>query len=73
MERLASRDRVRLLWDLERYTGRLAESSAGLHFSQPLERALALAEISALLERPALAGVGTSRAWGQGARFALDP
>lgn len=49
MERLASRDRVPLLWDLGRCTARLAEASMDPHFHHPLERAVALAEISALL------------------------
>ena len=53
-ERLAARSGVPLLWDLERYTARLAGASAGSpHFRQSLERSTALAEISALLERPA--------------------
>ena len=40
MERLASRDKVPLLWDLERCTARLAEASIDSHFHQPLERAV---------------------------------
>ncbi len=73
MERLASRDRVPLLWDLERYTARLAEAAAGPHFRQPLTERTALAEISALLERPALAGVGSSHPLSQGTRSAPVP
>ena len=52
MEGLASRERIPLLWALEGYTARLAEANTGPHFRQPLQRDLALAEISALLERP---------------------
>ena len=51
MERLARGERVPLLWDLERYTARLAEANAnaGPHFRQPLAAPSALAEIAALL------------------------
>ena len=73
MERLAARSGVPLLWDLERYTARLAGASTGPHFRQSLERSTALAEISALLARPAQAGVGVSRTRGQRSPSAPGP
>ena len=73
MERLASHSHVPLLWDLERYTARLAEAMTDPHFRQPLERSLALAEISALLERPDHAGVGVSRGRGQRSQSISGP
>ena len=60
IERMARRDRVPLLWDLERYTALLAGAETGAHFRQPLERHLALEEIAALLERPIQTGVELS-------------
>ena len=60
--REARRSRVPLLWDLERYTALLAGAETGAHFRQPLERPQALAEISALMDNSAHAGVGASRA-----------
>ena len=65
MERLASRSRVPLLWDLEGYTARLAGAAIDPHFRQPLEHSQATAEISALLERSTPVGVRISRARGQ--------
>ena len=50
IERLARRNRVPLLWDLEGCTGQLADTAAGGRLRQPLERWQALAEISALME-----------------------
>ena len=70
MERLASQSRVPLLWDLERYTAKLAGARTGPHFRQPLERSQVLAEMSALLERSEPVGVGASRAQGQRHRSA---
>ena len=60
MERLAGRSRIPLLWDLERYTARLAETAIDPHFRQSLEKSLALAEMSALVESSA-AGAGSFR------------
>ena len=70
MERLASRSRVPLLWDLNRYTARLAGARTAPHFRQPLQRSPALAEMSALLEHSKPVGVGASRARGQRHRSA---
>ena len=50
IERIASLSRVPLLWDLERCIATLAGAATGGHFRQPLERQMALEEISALLE-----------------------
>ena len=50
IERLARRSGVPLLWDLERYTAVLAGMETGAHFRQPLEKWMALEEISALME-----------------------
>ena len=60
MERLASRSHVPLLWDLEGYTARLAETAIDPHFRQSLEKSLALAEMSALVESSAV-GAGSFR------------
>ena len=49
IERLARRSRVPLLWDLERYTGKLAEAATGARFRHPLEKPLVQEEISALV------------------------
>ena len=57
IERIARRSRVPLLWDLERYTAALAEAETHAHIRQPLDRPLALEEVSALLEDSAHAGV----------------
>ena len=73
IERLAGRTRVPLLWDLERYTARLAEAKTNPHFRQPLAEPLALAEISALLERSTPVGVGVSRARGQRSQSISGP
>ena len=62
IEREARRDRIPLLWDLERYTALLAGAETGAHFRQPLERTQALEEISALMDNSAHAGVRASRA-----------
>ena len=72
MESLASRSRVALLWDLERYTARLAGAKTDPHFRQPLAEPLALAEISALLGRSPI-GVGVSRARGQRSQSISGP
>ena len=56
IERIARRSRVPLLWDLERYTAALAEAETGAHLRQPLDRPVALEEVSALLEDSAHAG-----------------
>ena len=48
VERLARRSGVRLLWDLERYTARLAEGTSGISHGQPPDWSLALSETSAL-------------------------
>ena len=61
IERLARRSRVPLLWDLEGYTGRLADAAAMTGLRQPLERRAVLAEISALIEGAAPVGAGPSR------------
>ena len=61
IERLARRSRVPLLWDLEGYTGRLADAAARAGLRQPLERWQALEEISALIEGAAPVGAGPSR------------
>ena len=58
---LARRSRVPLLWDLEGYTGRLADAAARAGLRQPLERRAVLAEISALIEGAAPVGAGPSR------------
>ena len=73
MERLASRSRIPLLWNLEGYTARLAGAAIDPHFRQPLERSPALAEISALLERSVPIGAGTSRVWRQRPQSAPGP
>ncbi len=62
MERLASQRRIPLLWDLEGYTARLAETAIHPHFRQPLEQSQVLAEISALLERSTPLSVGSFHA-----------
>ncbi len=61
IERLARRSRVPLLWDLEGYTGRLADAAARAGLRQPLERWQALEEISALIEGAAPVGAGPFR------------
>ena len=61
IERLARRSRVPLLWDLEGYTGKLADAAAGGRLRSPLERWPALAEVSALMEGAAPVGVVPSR------------
>ena len=61
IERLARQTRVPLLWDLEGYTGRLADAAARAGLRQPLERRQVLAEISALIEGAAPVGAGPSR------------
>ena len=58
MEHLAGRSRIPLLWDQERYTARLAVAATDPHFRQLLEKSLALAEMSALVESSA-AGAGS--------------
>ena len=60
MERLASWSSLPLLWTLDRYTARLAETAIDPHFRQSLEKSLALAEMSALVESSA-AGAGSFR------------
>ena len=61
IERLAWRDHVPLLWDLECYTKRLADAAAGAGLRQPLERWQALEEASALIGGAAPAGASSSR------------
>ena len=61
IEGLARRSRVPLLWDLEGYTGRLADAATRAGLRQPLERRAALEEISALIEGAAPVGAGPSR------------
>ena len=61
IERLARRSRVPLLWDLEGYTGRLADAAAGAGLRQPLERRQVLEEIPVLIEGVAPVGAGPSR------------
>ena len=68
IERLARQRRVPLLWDLEGYTGRLADAAAGAGLRQPLERWQALEEISALMEGAAPVGAVSSRRPGMGFR-----
>ena len=58
IEREARRSRVPVLWDLERFTAKLAGAGTEARFRQPLERRMALEEISALLADSAHAGVG---------------
>ena len=65
MERLARGSSIPLLWNLERYTAALAGAKTDARFRQPLERPLALEEISALMEDSAHASVGPSRAGGR--------
>ena len=60
IERLAWRDHVPLLWDLECYTKRLADAAARAGLRQPLERWQALEEISVLIEGAAPVGAGPS-------------
>ena len=61
IEGLARRSRVPLLWDLEGYTGRLADAAAGAGLRQPLERRQVLEEIPVLIEGVAPVGAGPSR------------
>ena len=61
IKRLARRSRVPLLWDLEGYTGRLADAAAGAGLRQPLERRQVLDEIPALIEGAVPVGAGPSR------------
>ena len=61
IERLARRSRVPLLWDLEGYTGRLADAAARAGLRQPLERWQALEEASALIGGAAPVGAGPFR------------
>ena len=72
IERMPRRSRVPLPWDLERYTATLAELEADAHFSQPPERPLALEGISALMENPAHACFGSSRAGERSFRTTAD-
>lgn len=58
VERLAHRSGVRLLWDLEGCTGRLAEAATDVRLRRSLERTQVLAEISALVEDASAVGVG---------------
>ena len=58
MERLASWSSLPLLWTLERYTARLAETAINPHFRQSSERSPVFAEMSALVESSA-AGAGS--------------
>ena len=60
IERLVRRRRVLLLWDLEPYTGKLAEAATDARFRQPLDKPLALEEISALLEEAPSVAAGHS-------------
>ena len=73
IERLARRSRIPLIWDLEGYTGRLANFATGYRLRQPLERWQALAEISALMEGIDTAGVTPSRKPRLGFRSASAP
>ena len=61
IEREARRSRVPLLWDLERFTAKLAGAETDAHFRQLLERPQALEEISALMADSAHAGEHRSR------------
>ena len=65
IERLARRSGVPLLWDLERYTGKLAEAATGARFPQPLEKPLVLEEISALVEDAPSVAAGAFRPTGR--------
>ena len=49
LERLARRSGVPLLWDLEGYTGRLADAPTDVGLRQSLERSQVLEEISSLV------------------------
>ena len=73
IERIVSLSRVPLLWDLERCIATLAGAATGGHFRQPLERQLALEEISALLEDSAHGDVGSSRAGRRRSRYTAGP
>ena len=73
IERLARRSGVPLLWDLERYTGRLAEAATDTRFRQALEKPLILEEISALVEDSPPVGVGSFSAGGRRSRSASGP
>ena len=61
IERLARRNRITLLWDLEGCTRQLADAAIGGRLRQPLERRQALAEISALMEGIDRVGAVSSR------------
>ena len=61
IERLARRNRVPLLWDLESCAVQLADAAIGGRLRQPLERWQALAEISALMEGVNMVGAVPSR------------
>ena len=73
IERLARRSRVPLIWSLEGCTGQLADAAAGYRLRQPLERRLALAEISALMEDADTVGATPSRKPRLGFRSASAP
>ena len=73
IERLARRNRVPLLWDLEGCTGQLAGAAAGYRLRQPLARWQALAEISALMEGADTVGVVSSPKPRLGFRSASAP
>ena len=64
IERLARRRRIPLLWNLERYTGTLADAASGSRHRQSVDRPQALEEISALVGDPPSASAGSSRAGG---------
>ena len=70
IEGLARQSRVPLLWDLEGCTGRLAAAATRAGLRQPLERRLALEEISALVEGATPVGAGPSRRRRMGFRSA---
>ena len=70
IERLARQSGVLLLWDLENYTGRLADAAVKTGLRQPLEQRHALREASALIEGPMPVGAGSSRSSRMGFRSA---
>ena len=61
IERLARRSGVPLLWNLERYTGRLADTARDTRLGRSLEKSQALEEISALMENSPSVSVGSFR------------
>ena len=65
IERIARRSGVPVLWDLERYTGKLAEAATGARFRHPLEKPLVLEEISALVEDAPSVAAGAFRPTGR--------